>query len=172
MEKKYTLSFWLMIIGTALGVIAVCMIFLPAMSTAVSGTEVKYGLYSGFELIFGRKERGIEIIGFSVGNFISIAWIILGIAALLLNLFKVRLFGAKSEAITAAIACALLIIGGVLSTFAITFANTCGIDWSMFTNTLREGPVLTGILSIIAGGCAFAPIVLKMKNDSTTKSEE
>ena len=162
-NKKLTLGYWLSIVGIVLGILSIGMMFLPAMSTNIKGTSVNVGLYNTFELTFGKVEDGIKIMNFSFLNFATIVLIGLGVVMLILSTLKVRIFGEKSEKIIPAIASVLLILGGIFATFAIEFAVLAGDKWALLTNSLREAPILTGIISIVAGGCAFAPILLIKK---------
>ena len=162
-NKKLTLGYWLSIIGMVLGVLSIGMMCLPAMSTNIKGTSVNVGLYNTFELTFGKVEDGIKIMDFSLLNFMSMVLIGLGVIMLGLGALKARIFGEKSEVIISAVASVLLILGGILATFAIDFAVLAGNKWVLLTNSLREAPILTGIISIVAGGCAFAPILIPKK---------
>jgi hypothetical protein len=162
-NKKLTLGYWLSIIGIVLGVLSIGMMFLPAMKTDVKSTDLNVGLYNTFELTFGKSEKGVEIMGFSFLNFMTILIIGLGVVMLILSALKVRVFGKKSEIVLPAVASLLLIVGGILATFAIEFAVLVGSKWVLLSNSLREAPILTGIIAIVSGGCAFAPIIISKK---------
>ena len=163
-NKKTNWGFWLSIIGVVLGVLAITMMFLPAMSTTIAKTNEEVGLYNTFQLMFGKQEKGITIIEFSFANCISLLLIILGIVTAIFNLIKGQSAGAKFQLIASIIAGLLFSVGGILSIFAVDFTIFAGgesVMWNILKNTMREAPILTCVISCIAGICSVLPAVLK-----------
>ena len=160
-NQKATMKFWLSIISVVLGVMALTMMFLPAMSTTITKTGEEVGLYNVFQLMFGKQEKGITVIEFSILNCISLLLIIVAVVLAILNFIKSKEDG--DQQVIYIISAVFFVVGGILSVFAINFAVFVGDKWSIFTNTLREAPILVGAISCIAGGCCFAPILLNSK---------
>ncbi len=166
-ERKLNWQTILKIVATVLSVISVFMLFLPAMSVTIAegiveGKEV--ALYNGFALVFGYQKDGVSELGFSGLNFLSFVLIVLGVVACVLDIAKVRILGKKSSVILCIVAGSMLVVGGILATFAVEFAVTVSGNWSLLIKNLTYGPVMQGIVAIVAGVCAMVPAIIEIKN--------
>ncbi len=177
MDKK-KLSFWLNLIALVMAIVSVFVMFLPAMRVTMVGSNAEKGLYNAFQTMFGAEEANINgvkvnVIDFSVMNFIGGLLILLGIAVMVINVVKPTLGGAKGIIIRKIIAGVLLIAGGVFAFFTVEFVVTNGYQWLGLNKEICEGPIVQGIIAILSGLCAVASIIIDKFNVSTSgKSEE
>ena len=165
MDKK-KLVYWLNILGLVLSVVSVFMLFLPSMQVTISETGKEVGLYNGFQTMFGYVEKtygGVDktVLGFSAMNFISGMLILLGVIVMFTNVFMPSLGGNKGKLIRSIVAIALLIVGGILAMFSVAFVVTVGDKWIILTKTLREGPILQGVIAILAGASVVMGMLLE-----------
>jgi hypothetical protein len=77
------------------------------------------------------------------------------------NVFMPTLGGNKGKLIRSIVAIALLIVGGILAMFSVAFVVTVGDKWIILTKTLREGPILQGVIAILAGASVVMGMLIE-----------
>lgn len=154
------------VIAAALGVIAIIMLFVPAV---VVGEDTSY---NGWQAMFGYtkttealgKEIKTEILAFSFMNLLSLILVAAGIVLCVLS------FLGKGNKFFAFIAAACFIVAAVFFflTLAFTMAgSSITLDGNLAQEKVKEGwklgagPIIAAILSILAAGSSVAPALLK-----------
>lgn len=161
--NKNKIAYWLNLIGFVLSIISVFMLFLPAMRVTIRAGGSQVGVYNGFQTMFGFTETTVggvqtNIIGFSFANLAYLLLLLSGIGVWVYSFFTPS--NIKLNLITAV----LLVAGGTLAFFTVQFVvTTSGADWSALDKTLREGPILLGIIAILSGLSSLASGILSSK---------
>ncbi len=155
------------VIAAALGLIAIIMFFLPAV---VMGEDASY---NGWQAMFGYtettkllgKEVKTEILAFSFMNLLTLILAAAGIVLCVLS------FLGKGNKFFAFIAIACFIVAAVFFflTVAFSVAGTgLTLDGNLAQEKVKEGwklgagPIVGGILSILAGLVVSVPVVVKL----------
>ncbi|MBQ8405447.1 MAG: hypothetical protein IJX09_02240 [Clostridia bacterium] len=161
------------VIAAALGVIAIIMFFLPAITIKVGDEVVNY---NGWQAIFGLTEKKdvlgsevtLEYLTFSFMNLLTLILVAAGIVLCVLS------FLGKGNKFFAFIAIACFIVAGVFFFLTVQFAfagsayatNLLGQELSQAEAkkgwALGAGPIVGGILSILAGLVVSVPVVVKL----------
>lgn len=157
-RKAKSVNKFLMLIGAALAVVAVVMIFLPQVTDGNT-------TYNGWEIAFGGKEVGDIFkytINFSFLNLLAYLLVIIGLAIIVL-----RFFGITKSKLALLVAAIALIAGGILSFFAPQFSTaTLSVGNGSFgissTTSLADldyklayGAITGGVTAILAGLAAL-----------------
>lgn len=171
-KNKMGLKYWLSLVAVMLGIIAFFMLFLPAMSTEIKGSDKVQGVYNGFHTAFGYNEKGTQIIGFSFVNFLGVLCIVLGVLIALVNFIAPNLFKGKAQTVVTVICAALFCAGGIIAFSTVLNVALLGPKWSMLENSLREGAIIQGILAMAAGLCAFVSIYAWDSHEEMSKKIE
>lgn len=165
------------VIAAALGVIAIIMFFLPAviipatkMGSVTIGEDT---VYNGWQTMFGFFEKAdngdkIEYLAFTFMNLLTLILVAAGIVLCVLS------FLGKGNKFFAFIAIACFIVAGVFFFLTVQFAfagsayatNLLGQELSQAEAkkgwALGAGPIVGGILSILAGLVVSVPVVVKL----------
>ena len=173
MAKKFTLSSLLTAVAALLGVVAIVMLFLPAVALDIESDVAKKVIaaalggesYTGLQVTFGLSKNDITYFGFSFMNLLPYLLRLGGVVLALLNVF-----GKKPSKLFAIIAAALFIVAGILFFCTVGFAAVNEDLTKLFSAlkgdvkdylALSAGPIVAGILSILAGVGAATPLFLK-----------
>ncbi len=145
------------VVAIVLGVVAIIMLFLPAITYTAGGEKYNY---SGFKVMFGYKETyaGItmEVFKFSFGNFLVLLLTVVGIVfAVLAKLGKLG----KISPIVAAVA--FLVAGILFFCMKSMIAGSDEVKETVKEFSLGAGAVIGGILSIIAAILSVLPVFAK-----------
>ena len=159
------------LIAAALGVIAIIMFFLPAITIKVGDEVVNY---NGWQAIFGFTEtkdipvvgeKKFEYLAFSFMNLLTLILLAAGIVLCVLS------FLGKGNKFFAFIAIACFIVAAVFFFLTVAF-TTAGAVYTLDGNLAQEkvkeawklgaGPIIGGILSILAGLVVSVPVVAKL----------
>ncbi len=162
------------VIAAALGVIAIIMFFLPAvvipatkMGSVTIGEDT---VYNGWQTMFGFFEKAdngdkIEHLAFSFMNLLTLILVAAGIVLCVLS------FLGKGNKFFALIAIACFIVAGVFFFLTLVFTQA-GAAYTLNGNLAQEkvkeawklgaGPIVGGILSILAGLVVSVPVVVKL----------
>lgn len=154
------------VIAAALGVIAIIMLFVPAVvlseDTSYNGWQAMFG-YTETTSLLG-KEVKTEVLAFSFMNLLSLILVAAGIVLCVLS------FLGKGNKFFALIAAACFIVAAVFFflTLVFTIAGTgLTLDGTLAQEKVKEGwkigagPIIAGILSILAACSTVAPALLK-----------
>lgn len=146
------------IIAIVLGVLAIIMIFLPALKlTAGSESET----YSGLKATFGYKESyggiSVTIFKFSFGNLLTYILVIVGIV------FAVLAMLGKLGKIAAIVAAVAFLVAGILFFLATKMISGAeGVSETIDAyGSLGIGAILGGIICIIAAIISVVPVFIK-----------
>ena len=156
------------LIAAALGVVAIIMLFLPAV---VISEDVSY---NGWHAMFGYTEtkdvplvgeKKFEYLAFSFMNLLTLILVAAGIVLCVLS------FLGKGNKFFAFIAIACFIVAAVFFFLTVAF-TTAGAVYTIDGNFAQEkvkeawklgaGPIIGGILSILAGLVVSVPVVAKL----------
>lgn len=158
MSRRKSLSKYACYAGIAYAVVAICMIFLAAVSYKV-GNEVT--TYSGLQVVFGYKATetvlgskvSVEILDFSFMNLLPYILLIVGLVLAVMNLLG------KGNKLMTIIACACFVIAGILLLLTVSLCvphvnevlgnNVPVLDKEKMS--LGIGAILGGIFAILAG---------------------
>lgn len=154
------------VIAALLGVVAIVMLFLPAVvlseDVSYNGWQVMFG-YTETNKVFG-SEMKTEVLAFSFMNLLSLILVAVGVV------LSVLTFLGKGNKFFALIAAACFIVAAVFFFLTLTFA-TAGkgltLDGTLAQEKIKEGwklgagPIIAAICSILAAGTAVAPALLK-----------
>lgn len=165
-KKKTKLPYYLSLAATVFALLAVVMIFLPAIA-AKEDTDTAY---SGLQAAFGYKET-IKIVGEVVHlnfSFMSLLTYLLPLAAFVL--LAISSFGKKQNNLFVLLATVCLIATAVFFFSTVSFVSfnediTAAFSWlggdikNQFK--LGIGSILGGVLSILGALSAGAALVLK-----------
>ncbi len=156
------------VIATLFGVLAIVMLFLPAIGYAEDKS------FTGFQAIFGYTETtkvpviGTEIktemLAFSFMNLLPVLCVAAGVVLCLLS------FVGKGNKFFAFIAAVCFIVAAVLFFLTVSFAvagKAVTLEGTLAQSKVKEswtlgvGPILAAIFSIFAAGSVAAPTFLK-----------
>lgn len=174
MKKFLTLRNILACCAAVLGLVAVLLMFAPAISLK-SDFKSAYSTFTGAQVAFGYTEHGklvdVEILKFSFGYFLPFLLALAGIIFAVLALFG------KLGKISGIVATACFLIAGIFFFCAVPFAafgegamNLYATVVGMFGSvskmnslfTLGGGAIVAGIFSIISAAlCAISTFVIK-----------
>ena len=158
------------LIAAALGVVAIIMFFLPAVTFEVGNKVVNY---NGWQAIFGLTETEKTLLGetkieYLVFSFMNLLTLILVAAGIVLCVLS---FLGKGNKFFAFIAIACFIVAAVFFFLTVAF-TTAGAAYTLDGNLAQEkvkeawklgaGPIIGGILSILAGLVVSVPVVAKL----------
>jgi hypothetical protein len=158
-SKNNNVAKYTTFISVLLGIVAVVMMFLPAIS--ITDSEASY---TGLQLAFGYSETPIKIgsysativyFNFSFMNLLTYILVILGVV------FTVLGSKGKGGAFASFISALMFIVGGVFFFMQGSF-SVPGEILSIVKDSfvLAIGAIIGGVASILAGICALAKIVL------------
>lgn len=171
MAKKKGLDLGLILSGVAalLGLVAVCMLFAPAVGIKDSETT-----YTGMNVVFGYSEKvltkDVEIFTFSFMNLLTYVLALAGIV------FAVLAALGKLGVISKIVSAACFVVAGIMFFCAVVFSAlgegadavltigsvlSGGKENAKDMLTLAFGAILGGILSILAGAAVAVPMFLK-----------
>ncbi len=159
-KSKSDLGKLLTIVAAALGVIALVMLFLPAV-TAEGASDS----YSGLDVVFGKSEEfaghKIEVFAFSFMNLVTYLLVIAGIV------LSVMAFLGKGGGLMPVIAAAAFVVAAIFFFCTVSFVAFPGEYAKEASEAFQEyaklgaGPIIGGIVSILAAGANVGKIVLK-----------
>jgi len=161
--KKSEMSKFATLIATVLGVVAVIMMFLPAI--AVKDTETTY---TGLQIAFGYAESGllnktVTVFNFSIMNLLTYALAIVGVVFVILG------YLGKGSKFATLIATVAFIVSGIFFFLSIGFClpneDASSIVGFLGGNikdayVLGIGSIVGGICSILAGVASFVKIAV------------
>ena len=150
-------------VGVLLALAAFCMMFVPAAT--MEGLFGKTESLSGIDVTFGYTENKIKLLGVSA-NIVTYILLLAGIAC------SVLAFLGKGGKIVCIVAAACFVVAGVFFFCSIAFISAypemdAGVAKDKLVESLKEclslgaGSIVGGILSILAGVAAAAPVFLK-----------
>ena len=165
MAKKWDKMLkWVPIVAAVLGLVAVVMIFVGAVSQKVLiGDPV---VWNGLQVVFGYSETSslgslsttVEFLKFSFMNLLPYLLVIAGIVLCVLS------FLGKGNSFFAVIAAALFIVAAVFFFMTTVFTIPANVEniaeYNAEAYTLAAGPIVAGICSILAGLVSVTPTVL------------
>ncbi len=145
-KSKKKISSIVSLISAALGIVALVMIFLPAIG--VKDTEKTY---TGLQIVFGYKDAGVTAFEFSFMNLLTYLLVIAGVVFTVLGLLG------KGSKFATFIAAICFLVGGIFFFFQLQFCipNTTvsGIVSLAGKNIKKAGSLGAG--SIIGGICSI-----------------
>lgn len=162
-KKSSNLGRILYFVALALGVVAICMLFVNAVATpdvktalaTVEGEKV-----TGLQVAFGYSEKEIEILGFS---FMALLPWILVIAGVVLTALST--FSKKGSKLFDFISIAAFIVAGVLffimPNFMVFAETLAGAVWEALEWKLAIGSIVAAVCSIVAGGAVLVKNLMK-----------
>lgn len=171
MAKKKGIDLKLILSGLAvlLGLVAFFMLFAPAIKYTVKvGSLSNSTTYKGTQIVFGYTAKADTIVGSIEGevfkfSFMNLLPYILVLAGIVFSVLSAL---GKLGSLSKIIAAACFVVAGVLFFMAITFtayaSDNADVVKSFKENcSLQAGPIVAGILSILAGVSALAPMFIK-----------
>lgn len=151
------------LVAAVFGLIAIAMIFLPAINIFdkdINGIKAVFGYSETTGTIIKVSKQVLEL---SIGNLITYILVVIGLVISLLTLTKI---GRKNKVLPL-FATVVFIAAGVLFFFQVNFVvlstdllEMLSIDPAEYIkqvkseSTLLVGPIVAGVLSIIAGLCS------------------
>jgi len=163
--KKISLNKILYGVAVLLSVVAVFMIFAPALGITYTGHD--NATYTGLQAVFGYSQTK-TILGASVTtNFLSfsfmnlLTYILLIVAIVLL---VVKLCGKLNSKIVDYIIAVLLVVSGIFFFVTSNFAVLAGFydaTADVITRTLGTGAIVSGVLAIVSSIVVVVASVLK-----------
>lgn len=151
-KSKKQISSIVSLISAALGIVALVMIFLPAIG--VKDTETTY---TGLQIVFGYKEKPfmseVTVFEFSFMNLLTYLLVIAGVVFTVLGLLG------KGSKFATFIAAICFLVGGIFFFFQLQFCipnTTVSNVTSLFGGNIKEigslgaGSIIGGICSILA----------------------
>lgn len=155
------------VIAALLGVVAIIMLFLPAVvvseDVSYNGWQAIFGLTKTEKTLLG--EANVEYLVFSFMNLLTLILVAAGIVLCVLS------FIGKGNKFFAFIAIACFIVAAVFFFLTVAF-TTAGSVYTLDGNLAQEkvkeawklgaGPIIAGILSILAGLVVSVPVVAKL----------
>lgn len=162
-KKNSNLGKLLGYVVAVLGLVAVCMVFVNAVTTGdkeVYGVTIEGVKYSGLNVAFGKKSNDIEVLSFSFMALLPVLLAIAGTVLSVLNTLK------KDSRLLNFVIAGLFIAAGVLYFIMpnfMVFADTIsGAANKALDFKLAIGSIVAGICSVLAGVIALAkPFVKK-----------
>lgn len=160
--KKLLIGNIFIIVGVALGIIALFMPFAAGMVASSGSTTMTLG--SGFEFIFGSSDNGIDAVAVGTTGWVLLLLGLLGAIAIV-PLAYVTKNGLRIGKLTfgqafSAFAALLMIIGGILI-LCLRAGYVAGDTSSLASYIhLGVGPILSGIFAILAALCILIPLFL------------
>ena len=164
-QKIVAMRKWFDLAAVVLAVVAIIMMFVPAI-TIYEGTNLEK-TFSGLQVIFGYVEKGdyteFAWFNFSFMNLLTYILFIAGVVVLVLNMFG------KSGKFGSFIALGCFVVAAVFSFCAVGFAVP-GVNevlgqsvqaWKVEDLTLAAGPIVAGIMGILASGICAVKIFVK-----------
>ena len=159
MAKAKKLTKYLDIIALALGVIAICMMFLPAITQKADDPTT----FNGLQVAFGYSETSGNLtynyLAFSFMNLLPYILLLAGVVILVLALIG------KPFKFLNLVVCCLFVVAGVLlfltHAFIVPATNLGGYVNGINPEnyTLGIGAILGGIFAILAGGASGFKLV-------------
>ena len=159
-SKKVSIGLDKLVYGCAalLALVAFCMLFVPALSV---DTGLLVATFKGTEVVFGLE-------GYFVFSFMNFLTYLFVVAALVFAVL--RLFGVVKSKLFDLLAAGLLIAAGILFFMASVFAapvTTGLLPYASVYNSakvgLLAGPIVAGILSLLAGAGVLCYSLLGIK---------
>ena len=159
-QKIVAMRKWFDLAAVVLAVVAIIMMFVPAIAFKDDLDET----YTGLEIIFGYTESlgggySMEIFKFSFMNLLTYILFIAGVVVLVLNMFG------KSGKFGSFIALGCFVVAAVFSFCAIGFIVPASdivkevIEEGNFV--LAAGPIVAGIMGILSSGICAVKIFVK-----------
>lgn len=165
-NKKINLGQILAVIAALLGIVALVMLFVPQLNyNSVTG-YVKGDSLSGLKITFGYSEKDVKILNFSIGNFLTYVFLLIGIVFTVLAVFG------KLGKIAPIVAAAAFIAAGVFffcahAFMAVNVGELTGeaankvIELVKNRYTLGAGAIVGGIFSLLSGGIVLTKAFIK-----------
>lgn len=157
MKKFFTLKNILLCVAAVLGLVAVLMMFAPALS----GGKNSDAAISGFKVAFGYSEKTVlgdaKVLNFSFMYFLAFLLALVGIV------FAVLAFLGKLGKISAIVAAACFLVAGILFFCAVPLCNP-NFESKELVKAFKEnvslgaGAIVGGIFSIISALAACATL--------------
>lgn len=166
MAKKMKISSLLTALAAILGVVAIIMLFVPAI-----GLKDADGTYKGMNVVFGLKEKlpviGTEytVLNFSFMNLLTYLLVLAGTVLSLLNVLA-----KKPSKLFSLIAAAAFLVAGIFFFCTLSFTSfnddiskvISGLGGDIKSAfKLAAGSIVGGVLSILSAICAASPFFLK-----------
>lgn len=161
-KKGLSLGKILGFVVALLGLVAICMVFVDAVTTGdkeVFGVTVEGVKYSGIKLIFGVKENDMAVLSFSFMALIPVILVLAGTVLSVLNALK------DDAKLVNFIIAGMFVVAGVLyfimpnfMVFADTLAGAVAKELEF---KLAVGSIIAGICSVLAGVISLAKPFLK-----------
>ena len=162
-KKSSNLGRILYFVALALGVVAICMLFVNVVATPDAKTAigtVEGVKVTGLQVAFGHSEKEIEILGFSVMALIPWILVIAGVVLTALNTFS-----KKGSKLFDFISIAAFIVAGVLffimPNFMVFAETLAGAVWEALEWKLAVGAIVAAVCSIVAGGAVLVKNLMK-----------
>lgn len=161
-KKGLSLGKILGFVVALLGLVAICMVFVDAVTTGdkeVFGVTVEGVKYSGIKLIFGVKENDMAVLSFSFMALIPVILVLAGTVLSVLNALK------DDAKLVNFIIAGMFVVAGVLYFIMpnfMVFADTIsGAFVKELEFKLAVGSIIAGICSVLAGVISLAKPFLK-----------
>ena len=162
MAKKMKISSLLTALAAILGVVAIIMLFVPAI-----GWKNLDGTFKGMDVVFGCKGKGTEIstLNFSFMNLLTYILVLAGTVLSLLNVLV-----KKPSKLFSLIAAVAFLVAGIFFFCTLSFTSFNDVLTTlpgMFGKDIKSafelaaGSIVGGVLSILSAICAASPFFLK-----------
>lgn len=161
-KSKNLLGMLLPVVAALLAVVAICMMFVPAVVRASSLSDKLNITYTGAQVTFGYKEAntGIEIFAFSFMNFLPYLLLVAGIV------FSVLSVLGKLGKIAPFVSAVCYLAAGILF-FCVTKMVVYPTDSKDIADMFKEGlslgagAIVAGLLSILSALGSAATLFVK-----------
>lgn len=161
-KKGLSLGKILGFVVALLGLVAICMVFVDAVTTGdkeVFGVTVEGVKYSGIKVIFGVKENDTAVLSFSFMALIPVILVLAGTVLSVLNALK------DDAKLVNFIIAGMFVVAGVLYFIMpnfMVFADTLsGAIAKELEFKLAVGSIIAGVCSVLAGVISLAKPFLK-----------
>lgn len=161
-KKGLNLSKVLGLVVALLGIVAICMLFVDAVTTGkkeVLGATIEGVKYSGFEVAFGVKENDVAILGFSFMALLPVILALVGTVLSVLNALK------EDSKLVSFIIGGVFIVAGVfyfiMPNFMVFAETISGLIAKELEFKLAVGSIIAGACSVLAGVIALAKPFIK-----------
>ena len=165
-KKKINLGRILAAVAALFGIVALIMLFVPQLNyKSVTGYD-KGDPLSGLKITFGYSEKDVKILNFSIGNFLTYVFLLIGIVFAVLAVFG------KLGKIAPIVAAVAFVAAGAFFFCAHTFMSVNvgeltgelankAVELVKNRYTLGAGAIVGGILSILSGIMVLTKAFLK-----------
>lgn len=165
-KMKFGLGQILACVASVLGLVALIMLFVPQLAGAPIVGGLKADPLSGLQITFGYSEDKVSVLNFSIGNFLTYVFVIVGLV------FAVLALLGKLGKIAPIVSAAAFILAGIFFFCALAFTSVyvgelTGDAASKASETFKKmyqlgaGAIVGGIFSILAGGAMVAKLFIK-----------